>query len=247
MISPATNIGLQQVGAKGITMNIYFIIEQQFRAEESLFSDSTYNELLFINLAMVPGRRNSISPPAASRNRCTQAYKPVFTMTKLSLTFIVTMALFACGQRASKTGSDTIKDGNKITTFSTDTGKLSKLIDITIYKPIYANFKYIVIDNSGQNERLSVPGPSDSYLQAVLYFDTTTFSELKKKFYNTNYQPPNFNKQNFSFEWLDNTTRNELLQSDTGYYGDPDCFLGLGTNGKLWFLKNKVLLTKATN
>jgi hypothetical protein len=48
-------------------MSFLFIIEQQFRAEKSLLSDSTYNELLFINLATVRAERNSISPPAASR------------------------------------------------------------------------------------------------------------------------------------------------------------------------------------
>jgi hypothetical protein len=50
-------------------MSFLFIIEQQFRAENSLLSDRINNELLIINLATVPGRRNSISPPAASRKR----------------------------------------------------------------------------------------------------------------------------------------------------------------------------------
>jgi hypothetical protein len=54
-------------GAEGITMNFLFIVEHQFRAEKSLLSDSTYNELLIINLATVRAERNSISPPAASR------------------------------------------------------------------------------------------------------------------------------------------------------------------------------------
>jgi hypothetical protein len=36
-------------------------------AEKTLLSDRINNELFIINLATVPGRRNSISPPAASR------------------------------------------------------------------------------------------------------------------------------------------------------------------------------------
>ena len=54
-------------GADGKTMSNLFIIEQQLRAEKSLMSDSTNNELLFINLVTVLAERNSISPPAASR------------------------------------------------------------------------------------------------------------------------------------------------------------------------------------
>ena len=41
-------------GVEGKTMSFLFIIQQQFRAEKSLLSDSTYNELLVINLATVP-------------------------------------------------------------------------------------------------------------------------------------------------------------------------------------------------
>jgi hypothetical protein len=48
-------------------MSFLLIIEQQLRAEKSLLSNSTYNELLIINLATVPGRRNSKIPPAQSR------------------------------------------------------------------------------------------------------------------------------------------------------------------------------------
>jgi hypothetical protein len=40
-------------GVEGKTMSFLFIIQQQFRAEKSLLSDSTYNELLIINLATV--------------------------------------------------------------------------------------------------------------------------------------------------------------------------------------------------
>lgn len=42
------------------------MFQQQFRAEETLFSDSNNNELLIIYLATVRSRRNTIFPPAQS-------------------------------------------------------------------------------------------------------------------------------------------------------------------------------------
>jgi hypothetical protein len=168
-------------------------------------------------------------------------------MTKLFLTFILTLSLLSCGQHNEKTDSDTVKDGNKSTTLSTDTAKLSRLVDIATFKPTHAKFKYIFIDNSGQNERLTVPGPSDSYLQAILYFDTVTFNQLKTKYFSADYSSPNYDRQDFNFDWLDPDIRKELLQQDTSYHGHPDYFLGLGVKGKLWLLDNKLLLKISTD
>jgi len=56
-------------GAEEITMSILFVIEQQFRAEKTLLSDSSNNELLIINLATLRADRTFNSPPAASRRR----------------------------------------------------------------------------------------------------------------------------------------------------------------------------------
>jgi hypothetical protein len=168
-------------------------------------------------------------------------------MTKNVLTLLFPMLLFSCGQNTKETDKDTVKDGNKSTTLSSDTSKLSKIIDLTTFKPTHVKFKYVFIDNSGQNKRLSVPGPSDSYLQAVLYFDPATYRNFKTKYFYADYVAPNYDKQDFNFEWLDPDTRRELLQFDTSYHGHPDFFLGLGVKGKLWFLKDKVLLTKTTD
>lgn len=168
-------------------------------------------------------------------------------MTKFFLTIILTLSFFACRQHKEKTDSDTVKEGNKSTTFSSDTSKLSKFIDIATYKPTHAKFKYIFIDNSGQDKRLNVPGPSDSYLQVVLYFDTTTFNQLKTKYFSADYSSPNYDRQEFNFDWLDQDVRKELLSSDTSYHGHPDYFLGLGAKGKLWLLDNKLLLVKSAN
>lgn len=168
-------------------------------------------------------------------------------MTKLFWTLILTLSLSSCGQHDEKTESDVVKEGNKSTTLSSDTSKLSKLINIASFKPTHAKFKYVFIDNSGQNKRMSVPGPSDSYLQAVLYFDTTTFNQLRTKYFSADYSSPNYDRQDFNFDWLDPKVRKELMQSDTSYHGHPDYFLGLGVKGKLWLLDNKLLLTKTTN
>ena len=91
---------------------------------------------------------------------------------------------------------------------------------------------------------MSVPGPSDSYLHAVLYFDSVTFNQLKAMYFNADYVSPDYNKQEFNFDWLDQEVKEELLNSDADYHGHPDYFLGSGVNGKLWLLKNKLLLKK---
>lgn len=168
-------------------------------------------------------------------------------MTKLIVTIITTLLLISCGQHTAKKDDETKTKGNISTTISTDTTKLARLINLRTYKPTHAKFKYTFIDNSGQNERLTVPGPSDNFLQAILYFDTTTFKELRTKYFMADYPLPNFDKQTFNFEWLDNDTKDELLKSDTSYHGHPDYFLGLGQSGKLWLLDNKLLLINSTN
>ena len=168
-------------------------------------------------------------------------------MTRIFYIFITTILLLSCRQNKSKEHNETTKAGNISTTISTDTSKLSKIIIINVFKPTQAKFKYIPMDNSGQNERLSVPGLSDNYLEAVLYFDKTTFNALRTKYFKADYPSPNFDKQSFNFMWLDNDIKNELMKSDTNYHGHPDFFLGLGQSSKLWLLDNKLLLTKSTD
>jgi hypothetical protein len=168
-------------------------------------------------------------------------------MSKLYRNIIWTFLLVSCGQQPVETDGDTVKQNNQHTTFTTDTAKLSKLIDIRTFKPTHVKFRYIFIDNSGRNERVGIPGPSDSYLEAVLYFDTTTFRSLKTNYFNADYESPGYERKSFSFEWLDTIVRKELLLSDTSYHGHPDYFLGLGVKGKLWLLDNKILLLKTTD
>jgi hypothetical protein len=168
-------------------------------------------------------------------------------MTKIFYMIISGAVFFSCGEQKHQKDNETTEKGNISTTISTDTSKLAKLIDIHKYKPTQVKFKYTFIDNSGKNERLPVPGPSDSYLEAILYFDTATFKDLKTKYFNADHLSTSFDKENFNFEWLDNDIKTALLKSDTSYHGLPDYFFGSGPHGKLWLLDNKLLLTKSTD
>jgi hypothetical protein len=167
--------------------------------------------------------------------------------------FYLLIVLFCCfcSTEEKKTPPDTIVEGNTSVTFSEDTALLARIINMQQHKPLRVKFKYSFVGNSGGNERITVPGPSDSYLEAVLYFDAPSFLKLTRFVDYSGYVSsgteamPYFNKDDFKFEWLDENIKKELMASDTSYHGNADkCF---GTNGKLWLLDNKVLLVKSTN
>ena len=163
------------------------------------------------------------------------------------LTKLLTLFVFcACTGPGSKNDTSTVTSGNSSTTISTDSAALSKIIDLTAFRPARIKFKYTFIDNSGQGQRLSVPGPSDSQLEALLVFDSASFEKLAQKYSGVDYAPPAFSKMNFNFDWLDAATRTELLQSDSNYHGHPDLVFTAGPQTRLWLLKNKVLLIKST-
>lgn len=107
---------------------------------------------------------------------------------------------------------------------STDTAKLSQLIDITTYKPTHAKFKYTFINNSGQNERLSVPGPSDSYLEAALYFDSITYKQIHAQYDTSGLLILKKLKGKYlASECLDSDSRELLLNSDAEYCSTGWC------------------------
>lgn len=168
-------------------------------------------------------------------------------MVKIFHAFAVaTLLLNSCAPRSSGSEGCASAENNVSTTISSDTSKLGQHINITVFKPASANFKYVFIDNSGQKERFSVPGPSDSYLQAVLFYDSAILRTLQMKYFNVDYPTPHYERQEFAFDWLDSSIKNELLASDSNYHGHPDFFLGMGSTGKIWFLKNKILIIKST-
>jgi hypothetical protein len=160
---------------------------------------------------------------------------------------ILSATVFLCCQNNKKQAvlpPDTTKHGNVYTTHSRDTAKLAKLIDLRIYKPAAVEFQYTYIDNSGANDRLSVPGPSDGYLQAILYFDSATYGRLLKV---CNDPPPGSvainrsSKNDFAFDWLSNDAKEELLKSDSSHHNYTCAPFNTAT---LWLLNKKVLLTK---
>lgn len=170
---------------------------------------------------------------------------------KYILKFLLTALIFsACNQSTDKKSEnaaeneESVKAKNLTETISTDINKLENLLDFSAYRPTSVKFKFIYFDNSGQNERISVPGPSDHTLEALLYFDTVTMEKFYEFDRNAEYDAPNFKKEQFNFDWLPNDIQEELLNSNPNYHGHPDFFFGTGNNGKSWYLENKILLIK---
>ncbi len=166
-------------------------------------------------------------------------------MRNISYILVQLLVLASCLQPSGNKDADTVVNGNQSVTISTDTAKLARLINISIFKPDSARFMYSFFDNSGQNQRISVPGPSDSYVEAILYFDSASFAQLNEKYLMGDYPIQQSAKQDFNFDWLDTEVKNELLNSDTNYHGHPDLFFG--GNNKIWLLNNKLLLSRSTN
>lgn len=82
------------------------------------------------------------------------------------------------------------------TEVSTDINSLQKLINLSKFRPEKVKFKYVFIDNSG--ERIS--GPSDSFLEAVIYFDEQTMKRIWDLDKNTDFVFPNYTKKDFEFD-----------------------------------------------
>ncbi|MDG5492877.1 hypothetical protein [Psychroserpens sp. SPM9] len=166
---------------------------------------------------------------------------------------LVLLSLFvSCNKIATKekvpSEKQVSKDSNITKIRSTDIDTLGRILDFSNHQPIKVEFRYTLIDNSGKNDRLSVPGPSDSSLEAVLYFDKKTFKALEDFELNLEWIEQHHNKEIFNFEWLPQDVRQELEQDDRpNYKGHPDFFFGTGVNGKAWYLDQKIILTTYTN
>jgi hypothetical protein len=158
--------------------------------------------------------------------------------------YLIIFVLLSFSSCHSKEGKHTEprEESNWNETLSQDSARLSRLINLSEFKPLKVQYRYVFIDNSGSQSRLSVPGPSDSHLEAILEFDSATIERLRKAYYNIDYPEPKFSKKEFAFNWLDPQTLEELEKSDSTYSGHPDAFFSNRTSGKLWLLKHKVLL-----
>lgn len=143
---------------------------------------------------------------------------------------------------APDTATQLSRQGNVSVITSTDTGRLGRLLNLRRFHPQRVQYRYELIDNSGG----LVPGPSDYRLEAVLWFDTLTFRQLRRQVYApAHYPAPALRKEQFSFPWLPPTVRAELLTSRPDYAGDPD--LVFTRSGAVWFLNGKLLLVDASH
>lgn len=162
-------------------------------------------------------------------------------MKKISALVVLALAaiVVSCEGKSADPGK---KADNVSTTFSSSVEKLGKLIDLKKYKPAEVTFKHTVIDNSGGEDRISVPGPSDYSLQAVLYFDSATFEIMLDVSRKSDYALTDYGQEDFRFDFLSKEVAEELDRSNKNYHGLPDLFFGSG--GSIWLLDKKVLLTK---
>jgi hypothetical protein len=154
------------------------------------------------------------------------------------LFFAIAVVLFSCTEKSKD--PETTKVDNISTTFSSSAEKLGKLIDLKKYKPTEVTYKHTVIDNSGEEDRVSVPGPSDYSLQVVLYFDSATFESMLDVTRKADYEMNNYSPEDFRFDFLPEVVMDELNKSSKYYHGNRDLFFGSG--GKIWLLDKKVLL-----
>lgn len=136
------------------------------------------------------------------------------------------------------------KNGNTTTIASVDTNELKKYLTFRYFKPDQVKFHFNYIDNSGSNDRISVPGPSDFYLEAVLYFDTLTFKAIAASYRMADWVAPKYNKEEFNFDWLDKPIKDELLNSDSNYHGHVDLFFTMPNdkNCHIWMLNKKLMV-----
>jgi len=121
---------------------------------------------------------------------------------------------------------------------SSDINKLGKLINLKNFRPEKIMYHHMYIETI--NGTGSEAEPKDDYLQAVLYFDSTTFQKMLEVSKNADYSLPNYSRGQFEFPWLERALFSELENSDSDYHGHPDLFFDT-QDGKIWFLDQKIL------
>ncbi|WP_162903387.1 hypothetical protein [Taibaiella koreensis] len=159
----------------------------------------------------------------------------IFCITSLLLSQL------ACGLSSCTQGDSIREDGKKTEMVSTSTEELGKLIDLSRYRPQKVKFRYLFRNNAAQG-RIDIPGPSDYFVEALLYFDTATFKRLS----GLSHLLPDTNRVAFRFDWLDQEVSDELAHTTRGYRGNPDFFFK-GAHGKAYYLDNKILISLWTD
>lgn len=178
------------------------------------------------------------------------------------LGFLISLFFLSCaGKQASETpntdekvgefvtSDSVIQYGNITTTISSDTNKLKGILKFNHFAPTSIRYHFTYIDNSGSKERVSIPGPSDYNLEAILYFDSTSFVKIRNLYKKADWIDPKYKKEEFNFAWLDTITKQQLLLSDTIPHGYIDLFWTdpNAQNCHLWVLDKKILLHRSSN
>ena len=137
-----------------------------------------------------------------------------------------------------------ITEGNKTTIFSNDIDRLGKVLNFGEFKPHEVKFKYVFHDNSGNEKRVSVPGPSDYSLEAYIKFSRVTLSEIRTVIVPPGSDTATFSKEAFIFDWLDKGIQKMVKESNRGGIKDK---LYNSNNGSCFPLKNAILLKASSN
>lgn len=132
---------------------------------------------------------------------------------------------------------DSSKKSNKVEFISEDVSKLQNILDVSQFKPESVKFLYIYYDNSEG----TISGPSDSFLEAELFYDKSKIDSLKNNTTNLKIDAST-NIDSFINQWFNSKTANEVgsTQEDLKIYED---FL-YNTNGTILLLGNKILYKK---
>ena len=210
------------------------------RAEISLFSDSSNNELFIINLATVPGRRNSKIPPAQSRKTLPTIMKQQFFFLILAILLSFTTQ----GQRLSfekdsianaiiNLRRDTIIKGVSQTLTGTGTliSKGDKIYIVTASHVAKVIDSRGIVIIKGRNDR-----PISLHIKDFVEGNTTNWKihpdadvailELHPKqwLYDSGYLNNRFLPASIFYDTLQSVSRDIILTT----FGFP---LGLGTSG----------------
>ena len=103
------------------------------------------------------------------------------------------------------------------------------------YKPIAVEYELTRLGDGNL-------GPSDLSLEAVLYYDATTFTKLRETYNKIGHTAPENSSKDFNFKWLPKAVKDELVKSPKNAVGYSGVALSSNPNCTLWFLDNKVLV-----
>ena len=141
-----------------------------------------------------------------------------------------------------------VQEGNKTTVHSFEIDSLSELINLANFNPVKVEFHYVTIDNSGKNDRIPLPGPSDYLLQAVLHFDRLGMKEVIRAHNSNSIRKPVYHRNDLLFEWLNKDDKSDLNSIADSVFGSPAWMFGTRhlNHGGYIITKSKVFLKFST-